>query len=223
MLTESLGDLEIIIEMPSPPEITLVGTIRDFEDTHPDFESVPIMNDPGIVLPDLGIDGLPVYAGQGDHPTTNGQEAFDQWYRDTPGINLSMALPIELTATGAPDVREYSNGSYFPVDDQLLGNQGRAHNYHFTFELHADFTYHGGETITVTADDDIWVFVNRHLAIDLGGVHGARTASVVLDDHAADCEISVGNTYAVDLFFAERHTVSSVFRIETTLDLVGRP
>ena len=63
----------------------------------------------------------------------------------------------------------------------------------------------------------MWVFINGWLAIDLGGVHTAETASVNLDTQAATLGITPGNSYALDLFFAERHTSASSFRIETTL------
>ncbi|MFO7652771.1 MAG: fibro-slime domain-containing protein [Candidatus Krumholzibacteriia bacterium] len=203
-------------------EVVLQGTIRDFDDTHPDFESV-VATDRGIVLPLLGADGLPVYAGQADNPTTHGQEAFDQWYRDTPGVNMSMIHSITLTPTGEPNEVGYDNQAFFPVDGQLLGNQGRAHNYHFTYEIHAEFAYNGGEEFTFTGDDDLWVFLNGRLAIDLGGVHAAQTGSVDLDAMAAELQIVPGNSYSFDLFFAERHTSQSTFRIETSLVLQTPP
>lgn len=51
----------------------LHATVRDFMESHPDFE-YKIGDDLGIVLPDLGADGKPVYAGLEDNPTTNGQD-----------------------------------------------------------------------------------------------------------------------------------------------------
>jgi fibro-slime domain-containing protein len=101
----------------------------------------------------------------------------------------------------------------FPIDDQLFGNEGRLHNYDFTLELSTTFHYGGGETLSFTSDDDLWVFVNRKLAIDLGGTHSARSASVTLDTESARLGIVQGNTYPMHLFYAERHVVGAVLHI----------
>ena len=42
-----------------------------------------------------------------------------------------------------------------------------------------------------------------------------------LDQEAARLGITKGQTYAFDFFFAERHTVESNFRLETTLKFVN--
>jgi fibro-slime domain-containing protein len=61
------------------------------------------------------------------------------------------------------------------------------------------------------------VFVNRQLAIDLGGVHSRETATVNLDDQRGRFGIDVGGTYPLHVFFAERHTVASDFEVETEI------
>lgn len=198
----------------SAASISLTGTIRDFNDTHPDFEAL-IATDPGIVETTLGADGKPVYAGLTGNPTTSGQANFDQWYNDVGGVNMSAPLSITLEDPDLNGVYTYINNDFFPIDGQLLGNQGRSHNYHFTFELETDFTYQGGETFTFTGDDDLWVFIDGQLVIDLGGVHTAQTASVNLDDLG----LTIGDTYSFNLFFAERHTTQSTFRIDTSIEL----
>ncbi|PQA86480.1 fibro-slime domain-containing protein [Hyphococcus luteus] len=196
----------------SAASITLTGTVRDFNDSHPDFEGV-IATDKGIVETTLGGDGKPVYASATTTPTTSGAANFNQWYNDTPGVNMSDSLSIMLDDPENDGVYTYSDSSFFPIDGELFGNQGRSHNYHFTFELATEFTYTGGETFTFTGDDDLWVFIDDELVIDLGGVHTAQTASVNLDDLG----LTLGEDYNFNLFFAERHTTQSSFRIETSI------
>ena len=198
--------------------IDLTGTIRDFMESHPDFEDF-LGVDPGIVQAALGADKKPVYAGLAGNPTTSGQANFDQWYRNVPGINQSQSLTITLDDTGHPGIFTFIDNTFFPIDGQLFGNEGNPHNFHFTYEIHSQFTYQGGEVFTFTGDDDLWVFINDGLAIDLGGVHGALTGSVDLDTLG----LTLGNDYDFDLFFAERHTTESQFRVDTSILLEPTP
>jgi fibro-slime domain-containing protein len=99
-----------------------------------------------------------------------------------------------------------------------MANDGMLHNFWFTTEVHTKFEYKGGEVFTFIGDDDLWLFINDRLAIDLGGLHPPRTGMVDLDRDAAKLGIEVGKTYSMDIFHAERHTDASTFRIQTTID-----
>jgi fibro-slime domain-containing protein len=196
---------------------------------HPDFEDAT-GDDPGIVETTLGADRKPVYARPtGSTPTTHGKAYFDVWYRTNSQYNV--AVPVALTLGVVPGSnparwRYTSGGGGFFVVDGAGWNAGgggqviSGHNYHFTYELHAQFTYRGGETLTVSGDDDIWVFVNRQLVIDRGGVHPEQSATVNLADIPG---LTPGQRYDFDLFFAERHTVSSNLTIETSIELQPAP
>jgi len=70
-----------------------------------------------------------------------------------------------------------------------------------------------------TGDDDLFVFINDRLVIDLGGVHDAETASVNLDTLG----LTPGQTYWFDLFYAERHTVNAQFSIQTSIVFMPSP
>lgn len=197
--------------------LTLTGTIRDFRlfgtvGGHADFEHY-LGFDPGIVTSTLGGDGKPVYAGTVGNPTTTGATEFNQWYNDTLGVNSSMSYSIVLDNTGHPATYTYANSSFFPIDGLLFGNQGYSHNYGFTYELNTTFGYAAGQSFTFTGDDDVWVYINGNRVIDLGGVHGAMSASVNLDTLG----LTVGNNYSLAVFFAERHTSESNFRIDTSI------
>jgi fibro-slime domain-containing protein len=69
----------------------------------------------------------------------------------------------------------------------------------------------------ITGDDDLWVFVNGRLAIDLGGLHPPASSTLDLDAAASALGIVAGQQYSLDLFHAERHTEASNFRVDTTL------
>jgi fibro-slime domain-containing protein len=180
-----------------------------------------IADDRGMVLPDLGQDYKPVYAKtSGGTATTSGKASYDQWYRDVQGVNQRELFTLTLTP-GGNGIYTFDDAAFFPLDGKLLGNQGRNHNFHFTYELHTTFKYGGGEVFTFTGDDDLWVFINKKLAIDLGGVHGAQTASVNLDQRAQQLGITKGQTYELSIFQAERHTSESNFRIDTTIEFTN--
>jgi fibro-slime domain-containing protein len=214
-------------DAPQPLPPRLHATVRDFTpSTNADFERPEIhgsVDDRGVLLPDLGADGLPVFASTGPSITISGPASFNTFYRDTPGVNLTTTKDLQLVASPTePGLFVYENYNFFPIDGQLFGNySGFSHNYHFTLMVATEFVYVGGETFTFSGDDDMWVFINRRLAIDLGGVHEIETASVDLDEDSPYLRITPGNRYALHFFFAERRTIASNFTIRTSIADVG--
>ena len=98
-------------------------------------------------------------------------------------------------------------------DSKPLSTLGR--NQHFCFESHANFRFKHGLKFSFRGDDDIWVFIDNKLAVDLGGTHLAAPGYVDLDKFMPDAE--VGTSYDIDIFFCDRRTTMSNVHIKTNM------
>jgi fibro-slime domain-containing protein len=143
---------------------------------------------------------------------------FAQWYNTTANVNMEIPGELPLTLDPATGDSIFDTNAFFPIDEKGFGNTpGQTHNYHFTTEIHVKFKFTAGQKFTFRGDDDLWIFVNGKLALDVGGQHQALKGVLNFDEQAAALGITAGNSYPMDIFHAERQTAASNFRIQTNI------
>jgi fibro-slime domain-containing protein len=207
-------------ELPEPSQKACANVLRvlmrDFVTfKHPDFG--------GPKEPQNALGLVDAALGAGRKPTRTSAHSqvavkLDDWYATVKGVSTAYVVDFWLEPVGQSFVLDSSR--FFPLDSVASAestqndDDGQPRNFGFTTELHTSFRYAGGEIFTFRGDDDVFVFVDGKLAVDIGGVHGPTQGTVKIDDLG----LVKGNVYTLDLFQAERNPTGSNFRIETTLD-----
>jgi fibro-slime domain-containing protein len=152
-------------------------------------------------------------------------DSFKSWYNTTAGTNIEIPKPLPLAETPAGSgTFVYDTTAFFPLSptegfgvSPMNANNPDKKNFLFTTEVHVRFGYVPGQKFTFRGDDDLWIFVNGKLALDLGGLHGPAEGTIDFDAQASALGIAPGNTYPMDIFHAERHTTGSNFRVSTNI------
>ncbi|KAM9985480.1 hypothetical protein ACTFIZ_009005 [Dictyostelium cf. discoideum] len=156
------------------------------------------------------------------------------------GKNIPINMDLILTLNETSTAYEFSQQEYFPINDQGFNNQSYSvpknytdaypnkdwysygyskKNYNYCIKLNSKFTYFNkGEVFNFRGDDDVWVFIDNRLVVDLGGLHTAETGNIKLSE-IKEPELQANRIYDLDFFYCERRATQSSIQISTTLEI----
>ena len=167
-----------------------------------------------IVLTDNGAGTYSFEAGYSDNPK----------YVDYDRTNGTISQGTGGTATVG----------FYPLDKLGYEQSGlltktsaidATHNGGFTLRGESQFVYNKDSNLyfTFTGDDDVYMYINGVLALDLGGAHGRNSKTVNLNDlDATKYGLKEGQVATFTFFYMERCSDASTFGIKTNMELVQR-
>lgn len=155
--------------------------------------------------------------------------------------DTTFVLCLEWLKAGGPKVGTAAVAA--AATNPVLGPR-HLRNYGFTMAGYAQFKYKkgAGEVFEFTGDDDMWIYVDGVLVVDLGGTHLAAAGKVEMDYLAANShgchpgepladscvtKLDLDGTWAdttwhyLHFFYADRQTDGSNLRIRSSLSEIA--
>jgi len=168
-----------------------------------------------IVLTDNGTD---TYSFEAGYSGTKKDVRYDREsgtiYNGTNGGDESGFYPLEDLG--------YEQPGLLTATSKV--NNG-AKNGSFTLRGESQFVYNKDSNLyfTFTGDDDVYMYINGVLALDLGGAHGRNSKTVELNKlDPVKYGLVEGQVATFTFFYMERCSDASTFGIKTNMKLVQR-
>ena len=159
---------------------------------------------------------------------------------------------LPFLPTSGNGTEDGESNSPYSVDPSAIDNNGgyQKRDYHFTISGNGYFQYESDLFFEFEGDDDVYLFINGELVLDIGSTHGPSVSKIKLDDYVewawsvkegnsqykgkdyANLEeadraridalaMEEGGLYSFDFFYMERHGAGSNLRIVTNIKVSG--
>jgi fibro-slime domain-containing protein len=120
------------------------------------------------------------------------------------GSSLSIKGQWDPTAAWDACPMSGTDGSFVPKSDGTgTPLQGQFHDFYYTTEARYLFRYTGPASLSFFGDDDVYVYINGKLKLDLGAPHQRLMGTAAIGD--AGDGLEMGKIYEIAVFHADRH------------------
>jgi fibro-slime domain-containing protein len=146
--------------------------------------------------------------------------------------NKKLSLYTKNDNSG-PGVSSSTNMGFFPFDSSLGINDNNQHNYFFGMRIDVEFYMPTSGKInnadieySFTGDDDVWVYIDGNLILDMGGVHTFLSGKMNLTDgtvgNATDRTFTVktNDTHTLTIFYMERNPTYANCKMEFNIPAI---
>jgi len=99
------------------------------------------------------------------------------------------------------------------------GNTYKNRNFNYVITSAGEFVYHADDELyfEFEGDDDVYLFVDGRLVLDIGSAHSITKTKIKLNDYATILGLMEGETYDFNFYYMERHGVGANMRICTNI------
>lgn len=177
---------------------------------------------------DGGYDGVEYNGMTGGISCTAANSVKDSVYVYG-GTNATTTTRNPFLPTVGSSTFQQTNSPYFAdngASDRNAANYetqiGR--DYSYAMEGHGQFVFNTDSNLyfTFEGDDDVYLFINNKMVMDIGAAHSITSTTFNLNDYIKECGLKDGEMYDFDFYYMERHSYGANLRIETNIDVTTK-